>query len=206
MPVPNVVGIKQELAVVKIQDAGLTPNVVHEANEDVPAGVVADQDPGAGNRIDKGNTVTILVSKGKPTTQVPDVRGKSETDAVATLANAKLTSKVAQIFSDQPQGTVTAQDPKAGTQRRRGHPRADQRLRQGVKPVAVPSVITESFDQASAELDRAGLQGRPQRRRVDPVAGDRARAGSRRRHAARSPARRSRSPSRRARRRRSSPT
>src|SRR3954463_10098077 len=156
VPVPNVVGIKQRLAVIKIKDAGLTPKVRREASADVPSGIVIDQDPGPGNRIDKGNQVVMRVSTGKPTTTVPDVRGKSSSEALAALAAANLRWSIHNVFSDKEAGTVTAQDPKPGT---RVVEQSIVRINEshGLKPVTVPSVVGEGVEQASAELSAQGF-------------------------------------------------
>src|SRR5207244_9721624 len=57
------------------------------------AGHVYDQNPAPGDRQDKGSTVTIFVSTGKPKVQVPDVRGMQLTQAVAALGDAGLRAR-----------------------------------------------------------------------------------------------------------------
>ena len=74
------------------QDAGLTPQRrCTPPTATVPTGNVIGQDPGGGNRIDKGNTVDALrLQRASRRSIVPDVRGKTENDAIATLADANL--------------------------------------------------------------------------------------------------------------------
>ena len=73
--VPDVKGVPEELAVSNIREAGLKELVEREANsDDVKEGVVASQDPQPGDRIEKGNFVTIIVSTGTPKTHVPERR------------------------------------------------------------------------------------------------------------------------------------
>jgi eukaryotic-like serine/threonine-protein kinase len=149
--VPNVVGIDQSLAVAKVKNAGFTAHVVNEPSETVKKGVVSNQDPPAGSRQPKGNAVTITVSSGVPQTTVPDVKGKSQQDAFAALADANLKWSVAQVYSTLDPGTVTAQDPKAGTkvpEKTVVHVNVSQ----GVKPVQVPGVVGEPYEQAAGEL------------------------------------------------------
>src|SRR3954453_13666282 len=83
--VPNVVGLKEEAAVALIRDKGLDPEVQRAANADVEKGRVFDQNPNPGNRIQKGDRVTLLVSTGPPKTSVPDVVGMNYGDAVQAL-------------------------------------------------------------------------------------------------------------------------
>jgi eukaryotic-like serine/threonine-protein kinase len=153
--VPFVQGLRGADAVRKIRDAKLKPVVVRDFSETVERTFVISQDPSPGDRIDKGNAVTIHVSKGKPQTDVPDVVGKSATDAVALLKDANLEPKVVEVPSDKPQGTVTAQEPRTG--------RVDEgttvriNVSKGPKPVGVPSVLGLSFDDASSQLQGAGF-------------------------------------------------
>src|SRR5207247_2596545 len=53
--VPNVVGIREDLAVQKVKDAGLEPTVKKTASTEVEAGFVVDQKPDGGTRIQKGD-------------------------------------------------------------------------------------------------------------------------------------------------------
>jgi eukaryotic-like serine/threonine-protein kinase len=156
IPVPNVVGIEQGLAVAKVKDAGFTPHVSQGPSETVKKGIVISQDPPAGSRQPKGNGVTLNVSSGVPLTTVPNVKGKSSDEAFAALADANLKWKAVQVYSSEDPGTVTAQDPKAG---KKVPEKTVVRVNvsQGVKPVQVPSVVGEPYDQAAGELQGAGF-------------------------------------------------
>ena len=88
--VPFVEGKLQGLAVKEIREAELVPEVRKRANENVEVGRVFDQDPAEGTRVDKQSTVVIFVSSGKAKTTVPDVRGMTRDEAVATLTAANL--------------------------------------------------------------------------------------------------------------------
>jgi beta-lactam-binding protein with PASTA domain/predicted Ser/Thr protein kinase len=154
--VPLVEGQLERLAVSNIEHAGLKSRVRREANEDVEIGHVYDQQPDAGERIDKGNTVTILVSTGKPKVTVPSVIGDEATDAVATLTGKGLKAKVVRIPSDKEDGTVTGQFPKAGTRLIKGE-QVRINVSNGPKPVAVPPVVGVTFEQATSTLQAAGF-------------------------------------------------
>ena len=62
--VPDVDGLTEQLAVRAINDAGLEELVQREADRDVAEGLVVSQDPQPGERIERGNFVTIVVSTG----------------------------------------------------------------------------------------------------------------------------------------------
>jgi eukaryotic-like serine/threonine-protein kinase len=82
--VPLVVGEPQAVAETEIRSAGLVPSVQKRADAS-SAGQVLQQAPDAGNRVDQGTTVTIVVSKGQAQVSVPNVIGKTRSSAVSTL-------------------------------------------------------------------------------------------------------------------------
>lgn len=67
-----------------LQGAGFTVTRSDENSATVPAGSVVSQSPATGNG-KKGDTVTIVVSKGPVMVAIPDVRGKSTATAVSQL-------------------------------------------------------------------------------------------------------------------------
>ena len=87
---------------------------------------------------------------------MPGVVGKSLADAVATLTSAKLTANPQNVPSDQPAGTIVAQDPKAGTVVVEGS-RVRINVSNGPKQVFLPSVVGLQYDQASQQLQAAGF-------------------------------------------------
>ena len=155
--VPNVVGLKEEAAVTLIQNAGLEPDVQHAANADVEKDRVFDQNPNPGNRIQKGDRVTLLVSSGPPKTSVPDVVGMNYGDAVQALNDVNLKATKHEIFSQKPVGKVISQDPPAGQQVVEGTEIVLD-VSRGAKQVAVPSVVGMSEDDARTTLQQVGFE------------------------------------------------
>lgn len=84
----------------------------------VNEGQVFRQDPAAGTELNRGDTVSYWVSRGKPQVEVPDLTGLSQSDAEARLADAGLElGTVAQEQSATvPAGAVIRQDPAPGEQ------------------------------------------------------------------------------------------
>src|SRR5438445_172704 len=70
------VGLRQPDAVAKIQNAGLKVHLTKQSSDTQPEGFVLDQAPTAGTRVDKGSTVNLTVSSGKPKSKVPGVVGQ----------------------------------------------------------------------------------------------------------------------------------
>jgi serine/threonine-protein kinase len=154
--VDEYVGLREPDAVAQILAAGLKPDVKRRPNASVEETFVFDQNPNPGDRLEKGNSVTIEVSSGKPMTTVPDVRGKSRDEAVGALAEAGLKPSVHEVFSEKEPGTVTAQSPKPGERVVRGS-RVRINVSKGIAPVEVPQVVGLPFPQASSTLQGAGF-------------------------------------------------
>jgi beta-lactam-binding protein with PASTA domain/predicted Ser/Thr protein kinase len=149
-------GIIESRAVSLITQDGFEPKVRRVPNGDTPVGIVFEQSPIEGTGLARGGIVTILVSTGKKTVDVPDVVGQQLTDAVASLTRAGLNAKSVGVPSDRPSGTVTAQDPRAGTSVVEG---ASVRINYstGPKQVAVPPVVGLDYSTALQQLQAAGF-------------------------------------------------
>ena len=68
--VPNVIGLREQQAEIRIRDRGLEA-LARPGQSNRPQGVVFAERPGAGTQLGKGQTVTIFVSSGR--LAVPDV-------------------------------------------------------------------------------------------------------------------------------------
>ena len=119
IPVPNVVTKPADEAQKALEALGLTVVRGEPVNsETVPEGAVVSQTPATGTLF-KGDTVTIVVSKGPVLIPVPDVTFKLVTEATKVLEKAGLQVKVSKVFGGVLK-TVRFQDPAAGTMVRRG--------------------------------------------------------------------------------------
>ena len=154
--VPNVVGLREELAVTKIEEAGFVANVERAASADVKQDFVMDQRPDAGARIQKGDEVTIIVSTGVPKTTVPDMVGMDYADAVDALDEVNLDARKREVFSKKRVGRVVGQEPPAGEVVPEGT-EVILRVSKGLETVAVPDVLDQSEASARAELEAAGF-------------------------------------------------
>jgi beta-lactam-binding protein with PASTA domain/predicted Ser/Thr protein kinase len=155
--VPLLEGQPVQLAVAELEERGLQYEIVEEPSRDQPEGIVFEQEPEEGARIDpETGIVKIWVSKGPPMTTVPDVRGDSRDEAVAELTEANLVAEVHDVPSPQPPGTVTAQDPKPGEEVEEGTS-VRINVSSGPKQIAVPSVVGLPFEQANSTLQGAGF-------------------------------------------------
>ena len=149
-------GILEQKAVALIDADGFEDNVRRLPNADVQPGYVYQQDPEQGTKQPRGSIVTILVSSGKPKVTVPSLVGKSRDAAVAELTRLQLQPNVVQVSSSQQANQVTAQAPKAGVVVVAGSS-VRINVSSGPRPVAVPSVIGQSYDSGAAQLQSAGF-------------------------------------------------
>jgi eukaryotic-like serine/threonine-protein kinase len=157
VPVPNVVGIRELNAKAKIEDAGLEPKVERAASAEVDKGIVIDQRPDAGTRIQKGDQVTIIVSTGVPKATVPDVVGMDYADAVDALNEVNLDARKREVFSKKPAGQVVAQNPPSGEVVDEGTT-VVLRVSKGKQVVTVPDVLDQTEASARSELQAAGFE------------------------------------------------
>jgi beta-lactam-binding protein with PASTA domain len=119
--IPNVVGTPFPNAASALEGAGFVVVRKDEAS-DQPKGEVTATDPQGGTSASQGTKVTVTVSKGPATAQVPDVSGRLRTDATQLLQTAGfLVTIVFEDVTDPSQdGLVLAQDPHAGAKARQG--------------------------------------------------------------------------------------
>jgi serine/threonine-protein kinase len=82
--VPLVVGESQDLASQEIRSAGLVPSVSKRKSTQ-EEGQVIQQAPDAGQTVEQGSTVTIVVSSGASTITVPNEIGRTRSSAVSDL-------------------------------------------------------------------------------------------------------------------------
>ena len=154
--VPYVVGLQEALARNAISDKDLQPRVRRISNSDVEEGVVFAQRPAEGKRVDPETTVTIDVSSGKPEVSVPSLVGQSRDSAVAALTQLGLVAQVVEVNSDREEGSVVAQSLAPGTVVVEGT-RVRINVSKGPKPVVVPNVVNQPYEQAALELRRNGF-------------------------------------------------
>src|SRR5437764_1895489 len=99
--VPPVVGIPYAQAASELQGKGFAvKRVDQDSNE--PADTVLHQDPGGNTSAAKGSTVTLVVSKGPQTTQVPDVTSYDQQTATSTLEQSGFKVKVVRQPTNDP--------------------------------------------------------------------------------------------------------
>ena len=165
--VPDVSGQDEDSARKTIEDAGLKFTKDEVANDTVSEGLAVSSDPEKGTKIASGSTVTVHFSTGSAMVKVPDLEGKSQSDARKALKDAGLEA-----------GNVTQED-SATVARDRviyTNPLAETSVERGTTVdivvstgrASVPDVTGQDEATAKKTIEDAGLKFK----RGDDVASD----------------------------------
>ena len=115
--VPVIAGMTESEAAAKAQEANLGIKYMGEKeSEEYEAGIIMEQDPVAGSKVDKNTTIYYYRSSGRTTITMPDVIGASLTDAQNALTSAGFSNlQVANASSEEvPIGNVISVSPGVG--------------------------------------------------------------------------------------------
>ena len=120
--VPYVIWDEKDLAVSKLTQAGLAePEIVEKHDENVSAGSVISQSIEAGTQVEEGTRITLTVSLGPAAFDMPDVVGKSKSDAEGVLNGKGLVVIIEYKKTDDvKENTVLAQSVSPGADVKRG--------------------------------------------------------------------------------------
>ena len=119
LKVPDIINRSREDAISIIQDAGFTYSVTQVASDSITKGYVISTDPVAGAAAEEDSEVKIVISKGPDIvmTQMPQLKGLSQEDAIKKIESSKLSvGTISKAESDLEAGTVIEQNVAAGTQ------------------------------------------------------------------------------------------
>jgi serine/threonine-protein kinase len=140
------------------KNVDLNVSVTRKPCEDQKTGNVCSQDPKAGVNVNKGDTVTLVVSTGAPKVAVPDVKGLTFDKAKSELEDKGFVVEKETKESDQTAGVVIAQDPGGDTEKEKG---TTITLTVAVekKQSVVPDVSGKTCDEATAQMTANNLVG-----------------------------------------------
>ncbi|MBR3516792.1 MAG: Stk1 family PASTA domain-containing Ser/Thr kinase [Lachnospiraceae bacterium] len=117
--IPRVVGLTKQEATVALENEGFEVEVIRANSDTVAKDVVMVQDPLEDSKLARGGTVTITVSLGKESSEVPmpDLKGLTGAEATTELDNLGLTLKiVGEEYNDKyPQGQIISQNYTVGS-------------------------------------------------------------------------------------------
>ncbi|MGA9346334.1 MAG: Stk1 family PASTA domain-containing Ser/Thr kinase [Nocardioidaceae bacterium] len=155
--VPNLVGKTLQQAETLLKDANLTVGKETAENSDtVPKNQVLRQSETPGSTIDEGSTVDLVYSAGQQKAIVPDVSGKSLTEATQILEARKFqVIPVEDNQSSERKNQVTRTDPSPGERLPVG---SQIKVYYSTGFRDVPSVVGMDVDAATQTLESAGFK------------------------------------------------
>jgi len=109
--VPALAGLTEDQAVAALEAEGLRAEVASRFSSQVDKGVVIGSEPGSGATVERGATITVVVSKGRDLVTVPDIVGKTLEELNKALEAVGLRSG---DVSGNASGSPAATDPAPG--------------------------------------------------------------------------------------------
>lgn len=154
----NVAGFQLEAARNLLEADGLEVNEVFESSNVIEPGVVIRTEPAAGEVVEVGSTVDLIVSAGSERIAVPPLVGLTEDQARTAIEEAGLEvgNVTGQADPDMAAGLVIESVPGAGVEISPSIP-VDLVVSTGPEVVVVPDVTTLSERDATAELNALDL-------------------------------------------------
>jgi beta-lactam-binding protein with PASTA domain/predicted Ser/Thr protein kinase len=113
--IPDVAGLSRDDAEQELEQAGFEVSIERQPSDQYPGGRAIGTEPPAGDEAPVGSTVTLLVSSGPATVQVPALVGLTLEAARQRFSAKGLELSSTEEESDRPAGEVTGQSPDAGT-------------------------------------------------------------------------------------------
>jgi serine/threonine-protein kinase len=159
--VPDLTGLTIEQATTALEEEGLVlgeSELIPDESGQTAENTIYEQEPAAGERASEGDTVDVVVN-GSESTEVPDLVGLTEAEAVTAINDAGLTlDRTEREFNSEVEaGTVYEQTPAAGSEVPMETP-VTILVSKGTETVSVPNVVGVEQAQATQTLEDAGFQ------------------------------------------------
>ncbi len=154
----DVKGLTYEEAQKQLNAIGLG---IHEestaSSDEYEAGRILQQSVEKGVRVELHTTITVVISSGSGSIEVPSVTGSTAENAESTLTAQGFTvSKEYAYDNSVAQGNVISQSPASGSSAKKGDT-ITITISQGAEPAVVPNVVGQTEDNAKAMLSNVGL-------------------------------------------------
>ncbi len=159
--VPSLINSTPEDAKATLTELGLQVVQGEEHSFDVAAGLVSSTDPASGTQVDRDTTVTVNVSLGRQSVQIPTLTGMAQKDVETFLSDNRLTLGTVdqQFHADLESGAViAATDPATETDYSGGGTILQgATLNLAVSVGEVPNVVGLTPEAARAAFEERGL-------------------------------------------------
>ncbi|WP_282794801.1 Stk1 family PASTA domain-containing Ser/Thr kinase [Streptomyces sp. CC224B] len=129
-----------------------------EPCEKYPKNQICSQTPTEGTKVEKGDTINVVVSTGAPKVAVPSVLGMDEGEATEKLEGDKyqLNVETKQRISTETEGKVLEQDPVTGTEVQKGST-VTLYIAKEQQKITVPDVSGQTWEAAKKQIEANGL-------------------------------------------------
>ncbi|WP_346730640.1 PASTA domain-containing protein [Leucobacter allii] len=155
--VPALVDLDRASAIEQLQERDLVPVTIERTSEDVDAEHIISSDPEAGAVLNPGDEVTLYISTGPKTAEVPDFSRMSIDEYTLEIEKLGLTiGLVTSVDSPiEPEKRVLAVSPEPGSELSSGSA-VDVQVSNG--SVQVPDVLNQPLELAQNMVDSLGLE------------------------------------------------
>jgi serine/threonine protein kinase/beta-lactam-binding protein with PASTA domain len=155
---PTLVNAAKAQATATAKAHGFHVKVQGRYDEKIAKDTVIGQQPGAGQRIVSGGTITLVVSLGPERYPVPDEVGKAYELAAQDITRLHLVPQRGDAYSDVvPAGSVVETDPPAGTSLPPNSP-VTLKVSKGRSPLTLPNLVGTDVNDAKDQLKKLGLK------------------------------------------------
>lgn len=160
--VQDVSGKTQDEARDILEEAGFVVAVSSqfETSSEFDQDEVIRTTPKAGTKAKKGSEVTLIISSGEDKPEIPNLLGKTESNAGSILSGMDINYTTEKVYNEKyPEGQVCYQSKKAGTRVERGSSITLQ-ISKGKKPeekATVPPLTGKTLSTAKSLISSAGL-------------------------------------------------
>jgi serine/threonine-protein kinase len=169
--VPPLAGLSPEQARLMLRDSGLLLIVTGRVESaEVKQGLIVSQTPLEGSFAKEGTEVDVVVSKGMPASEVPDLSGLVRDDAVKRLEQAGLVAEIAEEMSEEvPRGQLISFEPAAGSDLPHGSA-VTLKVSSGGPLIEVPRLLRAKVGGAKFLIRKSGFAVGEVRLQDDPEA------------------------------------
>jgi serine/threonine-protein kinase len=155
---PDLLPYDKATATQRAKLLGFKLKFTEQFSDTQPKDKIIGQDPGANERVLKGGTITLTVSRGPEVYPVPDIVGKAFDLATQDLQTIRVKWTRTDKYDDTiPAGSVVDTNPKVG-QPIRPNATLQVFVSKGPNPVQVPNVIGKNIEDAKNQLAQVGIQ------------------------------------------------
>ncbi|MBR3268942.1 MAG: leucine-rich repeat protein [Oscillospiraceae bacterium] len=113
--IPNVIGLLENAAKEKVEDAKLVPLIVDgDYSDTIEAGMIVNQKQRAGKIVKIDTIIEMTMSRGKMQLELKNLQGQEAESVIAELESLGFTIEKKEEYSNTPKGCIISQNPEPG--------------------------------------------------------------------------------------------